>query len=146
MSYVIYVTDESSNFVMEDCFALNCNLSSLFVPCLPLISIWSYVVQSTKETGNIYGLSDRLCLLCVVKSTAAFLFYCGTLLLQHRRSRSESATIWALLYGPLKKIIIKKWYWNTVRINVASLVSRIKIAKKFSKFSELLFLLGFLFW
>ena len=27
----IYVTDESYNFVVEDCFALNCNLSSFLI-------------------------------------------------------------------------------------------------------------------
>ena len=30
----------------------------IFVPCLSLMSIWSYVVQSTKETGNIYGIEE----------------------------------------------------------------------------------------
>ena len=29
-----------------------------FVPCLSLISISSYVVQGTKETGNIYNALD----------------------------------------------------------------------------------------
>ena len=32
----------------------------IFVPCLSLISIWSYVVQSTKETGNMYTYFDWL--------------------------------------------------------------------------------------
>ena len=27
----IYVTDESCNFVVKDCFALNCNLSSILI-------------------------------------------------------------------------------------------------------------------
>ena len=31
----------------------------MFVPCLPLISISSYVVQGTKETGNINNICNK---------------------------------------------------------------------------------------
>ena len=71
----MHVTERYCNFGIEDCFALNCTLKycrisqekkhtlrvknclyfdvELFLELMLKISIASYVVQGTKETGNI---------------------------------------------------------------------------------------------
>ena len=76
----IYVTDKNCNFVVEDCFALNCNLSSLLVFPNKRNTLWELKIVCISMLNYILiWRINKVLLPHILYSCASYipLFYCS---------------------------------------------------------------------